>query len=66
MVDLDQRFEEQKQEDESEQSDGEDSVVETDEGPVGEETRETEVNFCMPRGTGPDRTSCRRIDQLLG
>ena len=33
-----------------EQSDGEDGVVETDVGPVDDETAETEVDFRLPRG----------------
>ena len=40
-----------------EQFDGEDSVVETEDGPVEDETAETEVNFRMLRGSdpGPDQ-----------
>ena len=40
-----------------EQSDGEESVVETEVGPVDDETAETEVDFHLPRGsdTGPDQ-----------
>ena len=42
-----------------EQSNVEDSVVETEDGPVDDETAETEVNFLLPRGS--DRTRCRRM-----
>ena len=40
-----------------EQSDGEDSVVETEVGPVDDETAETEVDFRLSRGSdpGPDQ-----------
>ena len=40
-----------------EQSDGEDSVVETEVDPVDDETAETDVNFRPPRGSdlGPDQ-----------
>ena len=36
-----------------EQSDGDDSVVETEGGPVDDGTAETEVNFRLPRGSDP-------------
>ena len=36
-----------------EQSDREDSAVETEDGPVDDGTVETEVNFCLPRGSDP-------------
>ena len=36
-----------------EQSDGEDSVVETEDGMVDDGTVETEVNFRLPRGSDP-------------
>ena len=36
-----------------EQSDGEDSVVETEDGPVDVATAETEVNFRLPRWSDP-------------
>ena len=35
------------------QSDGEDSMVETEVGPVDDGTVETEVNFRLPRGSDP-------------
>ena len=36
-----------------EQSDGEDSVVETEDGPVDDGTAETEANIRLPRGSDP-------------
>ena len=36
-----------------EQSDGEDSVVETADGPVDDRTADTEMNFRLPRGSDP-------------
>ena len=60
VVGLDQKLEQQKNRSQKmsrEQSDGEDSVVGTGDGPVDDGTVETEMNFRLPRGSdpGPDR-----------
>ena len=53
MVGLDQKLETRRREMSREQSDGEDSVVETEDGPVDDGTAETEVNLRLPRGSDP-------------
>ena len=53
MVVVDQKLKKRSKKMSREQSDGENSIAGTEVVPVEDETEETEVEFCLPRGTGP-------------
>ena len=53
MVVVDQKLNNRSKKMSREQSDGEDSMAETEVVPVDDKAGETEVELCLPRGAGP-------------